>query len=326
MEIAIILIHSHLALGSEFIDSTCKQRYSTVTIAANPLNMDPKLETVQLEGNNSIRFLHFQCEAFQQNHSWHYHPECELSYLVKGSGTRFVGDSVERFAAGDLVFIGPHIPHCWVSDDGEADNEMLVLQFNVECLGGDFLKVPEASPLEGLLQEAKRGIRYFSEANRVIKVLLQKIETHQGLYRISLFIQLLDALCRAQDKSPLTSQLYVVDNSQFHSGRLNRVMDYVKKHLADNIKQTDVAAWVNMTPQSFSRFFRATTGRTFVSFVNLMRINEACRQLACGGDDIMDIAFRCGYANLSNFNRRFSEIKQLTPSEYRRQQRLITSA
>ncbi|NIB39941.1 helix-turn-helix transcriptional regulator [Pseudomaricurvus alkylphenolicus] len=287
--------------------------------------MDPTFETVQLDGNDSIRSLHFQCEAFQQDHSWHYHPQCELAHIVRGAGTRYVGDSVETFQPGDLVFIGPNIPHCWVSDPDQHNNEMQVLQFDPACLGNDFLRLPEASPLAGLLQQAKRGLHFDGGQLNPILDLLTQIEQQRGLYRLSLFVQLLDQLCQATGTSPLTSEVYVVDNSQFHSARLNKVMDYLKRNLQEEIKQTDVADLVHMTPQSFSRFFRATTGRTFVSFVNLMRITEACRQLASSDDDIMDIAFRCGYANLSNFNRRFVEIKQVTPSEYRRQQRQLVS-
>ena len=117
----------------------------------------------------------------------------------------------------------------------------------------------------------------------------------------------------------LTSELYVNDTRDFHGGRMGKVMAYVKENLREDIKQSDVAELVAMTPQGFSRFFRATTGRTFVSFVNVMRIMEACRLLVNTDEDIIDIAFKCGYANLSNFNRRFAELKNTTPREYRAQ-------
>ena len=101
--------------------------------------------------------------------------------------------------------------------------------------------------------------------------------------------------------------------------RLRRSILRVTANIAEEIKQADVAQALGMNPQSFSRFFKTTTGRTFVSFVNVMRIMEACRRLVSTDEDIIDIAFQCGYANLSNFNRRFSELKQTTPREYRNQ-------
>jgi transcriptional regulator GlxA family with amidase domain len=106
---------------------------------------------------------------------------------------------------------------------------------------------------------------------------------------------------------------------EFHGGRMTRIVDYVRDKLGEEIKQTDVAELVAMTPQGFSRFFRATTGRTFVSFVNVMRITQACKLLVNTRGDITDIAFECCYGNLSNFNRRFQELKHTTPRDYRAQ-------
>ena len=284
--------------------------------------MEPKLETVELDGSTSLRTLHYECSAFQTNHDWHFHPECELSYVIHGTGTRFIGDSVDHFNPGDLVFIGPNIPHCWVSDEEESQNEMTVLQFSPTCLGEEFLNTPEASQLKALLTQAKRGLHYKGGTSQ-IKSRLDQIENSSGLERIAHFIRLLDLLSSVEDKVLLTSELYFADNSEFHSGRLGKVMSYVKANLSADIKQTDVADVVCMTPQSFSRFFKATTGKTFVSFVNVMRITKACRLLANSKEDIIDIAFECGYSNLSNFNRRFSEIKKTTPSEYRKQHQFV---
>ncbi|PCK03608.1 MAG: AraC family transcriptional regulator [Alteromonadaceae bacterium] len=285
--------------------------------------MDPTLETVVLEGNHSLKSLHYQCAAFEDDHGWHFHPEYEISYIVQGQGTRFVGDSVEYFYPGDLVIVGPNTPHCWISNEDHRENEMIVLQFLPDCLGEPFLEVPEAKAFKTLLEQAKRGMHYQNSAEIQAQKHLEAIAQSAGLMRIAHFIQLIDNLCQSTVKSPLTSELYLTDNREFNSGRLGKVMNYVTEHMANEIKQTDVAKVVNMTPQSFSRFFRATTGRTFVTFVNMMRITHACRLLASGDHDITYIAFECGYSNLSNFNRRFSEIKQCTPSEYRNKHHMV---
>ena len=285
--------------------------------------MDPQFETVQLEGDSSIRSLHFGCDAFQNDHTWHYHEECELSFIVKGRGTRFVGDSVEPFGPGDLVFLGPNLPHCWVSDNDHRDNEMQVLQFHLNCLGDEFFQTPEAHLVRKMIAQGARGIHFIGADRDQIVELLNSVENSSGLQRLATFLQLLDKLSRSDATTLLTSDVFETDRSQFHSARLHKVMVFVRDNLNKEIKQTDVAELVSMTPQSFSRFFKASTGRTFVSFVNLMRITEACRLLTSGEQDIMDIAYQCGYANLSNFNRRFAEIKHLTPSEYRRQHQAL---
>jgi AraC-like DNA-binding protein len=286
--------------------------------------MDPQFEAVELEGDSVIKTFPVRCALLQENHGWHYHPECELTYILKGDGTRFVGDSVQHFGPGDLIFTGPNLPHSWINDDKDNSdpdrNDLIVLQFKPDCLGPDFLNSPDAHSLEQLFKYAKRGLKFSGDNVEDIATALQSLNEETGLSRLTAFVHLLDLLSQSDNAEPLTSELYVTDTDDFHGGRMGKVMDYLKENLTADIKQSDVADLVAMTPQGFSRFFRATTGRTFVSFVNIMRIMEACRLLVNTDMDIIDIAFECGYANLSNFNRRFSELKHTTPRDYRQQQ------
>jgi len=283
--------------------------------------MDPQFEAVELEGDSVIKIFPVQCALLQENHSWHYHPECELTYIIKGEGTRFIGDAVQRFGPGDLIFSGPNLPHCWTNDDKDNSdpdrNDLLVLQFKPDCLGSDFLNSPGAQSLNTLFKEGQRGLIFSGNVVENVVASLHQLQADSGLSQLASFIRLLDLLCQSNEVNTLTSELYVTDNKDFQGGRMGKVMDYVKANLAYDIKQSDVADLVCMTPQGFSRFFRSTTGRTFVSFVNVMRIMDACRLLVNTDQDIIDIAFECGYANLSNFNRRFSELKKTTPREYR---------
>jgi len=295
--------------------------------------MDPQFEAVELEGDSVIKAFPVRCALLQEDHRWHYHPECELTYILRGEGTRFIGDSVQHFGPGDLVLAGPNLPHCWINDDddfvSDADtgddqsrNNLFVLQFKWDCLGSDFLASPDAGGLQNLFKDAQRGVKFTGNTVKKIADVLLQLDHESGLTRLSTFVHLLDLLSRSEEKELLTSDLYIAnskENTDFHGKRMAKVLDYVKANLADDIKQSTVADLVAMTPQGFSRFFRATTGRTFVSFVNVMRIMEACRLLVNTDRDIIDIAFECGYANLSNFNRRFAELKQTTPREYRHQ-------
>lgn len=290
--------------------------------------MDPQFEAVELEGDSVIKSFAVQCAVLQQNHVWHYHPECELTYVISGEGTRFIGDSVLHFGPGDLVFAGPNLPHCWNNDDTDCDNpqrnELLVLQFKPDCLGSNFLISPDAKALVQLIEYSKRGLKFSGPVVEQVGAALSKLQDESGLTRLTTFVHLLDLLAQAPEVEALTSELYVNDTRDFHGGRMGKIMDYVKANLREDIKQSEAAELVSMTPQGFSRFFRATTGRTFVSFVNVMRIMEACRLLVNTDEDIIDIAFHCGYANLSNFNRRFSELKHITPREYRSQHSKLT--
>ncbi|WOH36168.1 AraC family transcriptional regulator [Thalassotalea fonticola] len=287
--------------------------------------MNPLFETVQLEGNSCFKTQHFECGYLQDDHSWHYHPECELTFIVKGKGTRFIGDSVEHFDEGDLVLIAPNIPHCWANNNKDEHNEIVTMQFLPTCLGDDFLNSPDAHVLVEMFSRAKRGMQIKGNVAAQVGQLLISLHEKNGLSRLSGFIEILDLISQSNDNSLLSSELYAIDNSEFHSGRMRKVMEYIQAHLIDEIRQTDIAELVHMTPQGFSRFFRATTGRTFVSFVNIVRIMEACRLLVSSEEDITTIAFECGYGNLSNFNRRFMEQKNCTPTEYRNNHSLIAT-
>jgi AraC-like DNA-binding protein len=197
------------------------------------------------------------------------------------------------------------------------------MQFLPTCLGKDFLNSPDAHALIEMFQRAKRGLLIKNLESGAIGNLLIELHKKIGLPRLSGFIDILDLVCRNNDNELLASELYAIDVSEFHSGRMRKVMEYIQEHLVDEIRQTDIAELVHMTPRGFSRFFRSTTGRTFVSFVNIVRIMEACRLLVSSEDDITQIAFECGYGNLSNFNRRFMEQKHCTPSEYRNNHNLL---
>lgn len=282
--------------------------------------MDAKLETVELGSSRSLNIVHYQCRSFQENHDWHYHPEYELAYILKGSGVQNIGDSIEQFSAGDLVFIGPNVPHCWTSSDDGQQCEMLVLQFNLEYIGESLLESPEAWNLKQLIDKSKRGISFHGSSAKELLSQLSTVEhASRGLKQMSSFLCVLDSLCECHDYRLLSSDCYSPDESSSMNIRIDKVVQYVKKNLSSEIKQTTLADLVCMTPQSFSRYFKASTGKTFVSFVNSLRISEACKLLVNTNKDIIDIAFECGYSNLSNFNRRFVNIKNITPRAYRKE-------
>lgn len=280
--------------------------------------MDPRLETIHLEGDSSFRAFYFSCDSFRADHSWHYHPEIELTHIVRGQGTQFVGDSVERFRDGDLVMLGPGLPHCWVEDeDIEQNNELVVAQFKIDFLSESFLAMPEAQGLKTLFQRSLRGLKFTGHVAEEVKALMWEMVESTALTRLAKLLHALELLIPTESSRPLTSEVFRIDISEFHGGRMTRVVDYVRAHLGEEIKQTDVAKELGMNPQSFSRFFKSCTGRTFVSFVNVMRIVAACRLLVNTEQEITEIAFSCGYGNLSNFNRHFRELKKTTPREYR---------
>lgn len=284
--------------------------------------MEPKFETVQVDAASSFRCLWFTCESFAENHAWHYHPEFELTLVVRGHGTRFVGDSIEPFEAGDLVLIGPNTPHC-LHNEPDADGDLpeaVVVQFRPEIFGHDFLDLPEFEPIKALLRASKCGLHINGETLERIQVRMRELFAKKGVLRLIGLLEILHVLAETNiDLRRLASADYHITNdvTEANLRRIEWIHRYVRENLNNDINQAEVAQRVGLTPPAFSRFFRRATGQTFVSFVNLIRINEVCREMSKGNECITNIAMNCGYNNITNFNRQFLAIKGMNPSQYR---------
>ncbi len=284
--------------------------------------MEAKFESVQRDADSGLRCHHFTCNSLTSDHTWHYHPEFELTWIIRSSGTRFIGDSVAPYDSGDLVLVGPNVPHRWCDDpsvDAEA-SELIVVQFDAGCLGANFLDLPEASAVRYLLERSACGLQFTPETVRRIGDLLRGMAAHTGMQRLIEFLQVLHVLSHAVDTTRLARLEYQFekDINPLHRRRIEIVYDHVHAQLAGEICQTEVARKVGLSPPAFSRFFKAATGRTFVCFVNLVRVGRACRLLSSTALSITATALECGYGNLSNFNRQFHARKGMTPTEFRR--------
>ena len=280
--------------------------------------MKPSLELIEYNDGQSIKVFQFACDAFQETHDWHFHPEYEIAVILKGRGTRLMGDSIELFEQGDVTLVGPNLPHCWVSHDGETDNEMLVVQFKAESFHTVLSSTPEMQDLHSLLERSSKGVLCRFEYFDPIANMLNKLVQSNGLNRLAHLMMFFDALLVESEQRTLSHSGFGIGRYEAHHDRLTTVLIYLHSNLASDIKQSDVAELTNLGPQSFSRFFKEATGRTFISFLNGLRIAEACRLLIYSDSDITHISLECGYRSLSHFNKQFLDIKGCTPSHYRR--------
>jgi AraC-like DNA-binding protein len=283
--------------------------------------MHPRLEFVHADENSSLHCKHFSCDLLSEDHAWHYHPEYELTWLLKSSGTRVVGDSLLPYGPGDLVLLGPNLPHCWRNERQCAHDErpeLIVLQFRREFLGESLLSLPEASAIARLLDKCQEGLVFAGASAEPAKAILRTLPNEKGAVRLARLIELLAALADSESSALATSAFQALNNIKpVHRGRIERVQEYVRENLKGRISQAEIASRLNLTPAGFSRFFRDMTGRTFVHFVNSMRIDHVCPLLRTSSMTITQIALASGYQNLSNFNRQFHAIKRMSPSDYR---------
>ncbi len=252
---------------------------------------------------------------------WHYHDEYELHLIVATSGKAFVGDYIGYFQPGHLVLTGPRLPHNWISLDlpeGGVPVRDLVIQFPHAPIEQAAERIPELNEVLPLLERARNGVEFFGLSERA-QAHWHRVKETSGLARFGAFCEFLGDLARCTDYRLLSqAQLQSVDDHA-QLDQIDQVVRRIADNLADTLSAADIAAELGMTESRFSRFFRRATGNTFTDFVNQVRVNRACQLLMESDRYISQICYEVGFNNVANFNRRFLDIKGMTPSEFRRQ-------
>jgi len=256
--------------------------------------------------------------------NFHVHPEYELTYIVSSWGTRFVGDSIDRFDAGDLALIGPMVPHHYYNSfqDSQSDEwgHAWVVQFKDDFNGISLFAVSELRPIQRMLEAAKYGLGFSDDTVRRARPLLMRLFSAVGPKRIILLLRLLDILADSDYRRLSTvsgDEARIPDADH----RINEVLDYIHKSLDRGQSPTlaQTAKKAGMTPEAFSRYFSKTTFKCFIDYINEVKIGKACHLLLNTDKTVVEICFESGFTNLSNFNRHFLKIKKISPRELRRQ-------
>ena len=257
------------------------------------------------------------------NPIWHFHPEFQISYIAKGEGTRFVGDHVHIFKEGDLVLTGPNLPHLWRSDDAYFKDDStlttrgLVIYFDNDLLSKSLLQREEFYTINRLTENSFRGIEFNGDTPKKIYNLLLEIADERGFKRIIKLLEILEILANSKDFSLLASPSYTNSFKGGDSEKMSSVYDYVMTNFKSKISLDEVAEMLNMTTSSFCRYFKPRANKTFTRFVNEIRIGHARKLLLEDNFNISQISYECGFNALSNFNRQFKAITDLSPHEYR---------
>jgi AraC-like DNA-binding protein len=265
------------------------------------------------QGASSFYAFRYQVPFFQ--FKWHYHPEYELTYIVKGNGYRIVGNSYEYFNDGDLVLLGNHLPHTWsgkLNDDIKSD--AVVIQFSKEFIA-PFLGLKESLLIKNMLDTSVRGIRFEPDEELVSKI-IALTETN-GVDKILKLISVLDDLSKKQPILIASNSFHNVVSKK-NEMRINKVCLYIQNNFYTKISLKEVADLIFLTESNFCKFFKKATGKTYSDYLNELRINEACRLLVQTEKSINQISFECGFESLSYFNRVFLSKKEMTPSKYRK--------
>lgn len=281
--------------------------------------MKPSFEKLLPPEGGSIRC--FNRAAMEQPVNWHYHPEFELTLVERGTGTRFVGDNIDTYCDGDLVFLGSNLPHHWSSDEFRGRkydrHPAVVVQFPRE-LFGPMLKTPEMAHIRELLVNSERGLHVRGKSREIVAESMIEMLQLAAFDRLMRLLQCLQILATSDHVVPLASEGYSPSYCRKSQERLHRVLEYISEHLTDpGLSQAEVARYAEITPAAFCRFFRKATERTVVDFINEQRIAMAARMLVETDLSILNICLNAGFENPSNFNRRFRQFKGMSPRAYR---------
>ncbi|PZR28446.1 MAG: hypothetical protein DI535_06085 [Citrobacter freundii] len=258
-------------------------------------------------------FVAYLLEVPAFEFKWHYHPEYELTLILQGSGKRLVGDSHENFGPGDLVLIGPSMPHTWVSDQLETDCKAIVIQFP-EVFARSFSGFRELDSVEAMLKDCRQGVCFPGEHSA--RRLLEDLTMLSPSERFIQLISVLEYLSRQRRKTLASEDFNPVTGGD-KEARINKVCRYVHRNIDRRFSLDEVAGLVFLSGPAFCKFFKRAMGKTFSDYVNDVRIGRACSLLTSTDQPISTIAYSCGFENMSYFNRIFLRKKSINPKAFR---------
>lgn len=272
-------------------------------------------EKVKTSETNSVVLRKLELPQFDA--PFHFHPECELTLILKGEGQRYVGYQAADFFEGDLVFLGPNIPHCWINEvKGEEMVSAIVIQFEETFAGETFLSLPEMSQIKHFLARSASGFQILGQSRQRIALKMKQLVTANPLQRVTGLLEILAELGQSSElqafEMPTTFRLA-------ESERLQQVFSFMIEHFREAISLETVSSLAGLTPTSFCRYFKGVSGMTFSEALHDYRIQYACRLLQWTEMPVQSVAFESGFGDVPHFNRLFRKKKGLTPKMYRLQ-------
>jgi AraC-like DNA-binding protein len=259
------------------------------------------------------------------NNRWHYHSEVELIHFKKGEGTQFIGDSMKRFKAGDVVMVGSNLPHYWRFDDVFFDEhhpaaaDIRVSHFNEDFWGDDFLLLPENNAIKSVLDRAKRGIQITGKTKQRVAEILEQLLVAEGTQRIILLIEALSAIGNCKQLVTLSSIGFKPDLVDVESDRINAIYEYSIKNFKRKIQLEEIAVVANISPNSFCRYFKSRTRKTYSQFLIELRVGHACRLLIENNQCIKRLCYESGFNNFTSFHKYFKLITGKSPLAYQKE-------
>jgi AraC-like DNA-binding protein len=282
--------------------------------------MKAQYEAIQPLLSNSFKVFLVKKKEFDS--PYHYHSGFELTYILFTKGIRYVGNRFEDYYEDDLVMFGPYIPHCWNTiGNHEKPATAIVIQWEEDFLGANWMNCKEFTAIRELFQRSRLGIKFHQSVAREMKDEFTGLVDLPSFDRLIRFLQILERLAHEPYSNSICMEEFRFNLSNKQNERVDIAIQYLKDHYPEKITLDEIASKVNMTRESFSRFFSKKMKKTFFQVLNEFRIEMVCKQLIETEADISQICYTCGYNSLPFFYKQFKELKGCTPINYRKSYR-----
>ncbi|POY35739.1 AraC family transcriptional regulator [Solitalea longa] len=256
------------------------------------------------------------------NNRWHYHETLELIYFRKGNGTQFIGDSIQYFKEGDVVLVGSNLPHYWRFDPAYFENptenpvDIFVVHFKQDFWGADFLNIPENQELKKLIEQAGRGIQIAGKTKDYVASLIERIVKAQNSRKVILLLEALTEISACKEVSYLVSMGFKYDFLESEKDRIQAIYNYTIANYKKKIELKEIAAVAKISPNSFCKFFKSRSRKTYTQFINEIRVGHACKLLIENKLTVKEVCYESGFYNFASFHKYFREITGKSPLKY----------
>ena len=278
--------------------------------------MKTLIQKIHVEENQSFACRTYRTPQFETN--WHKHEECELIIITEGHGTALIGDYVGEYKRGDIFFLASNLPHWFRKHQPRMTGSALVIHFKKDMWGESFLQLPEMKSINQLLNSKNNGLQLTKKLQKETAATMEQINNAKGIERMNLLMLCLQKIGTSSGTVALTHDFSTNDNHKENSV-IEKIFDYSFKHYLELITLQDVAAVAGMSIPTFCRFFKKNIKKSYFDFLQEIRISHACKLLHNTTLPVLEICYESGYNSWAHFSKQFKNVKQMTPSAYRKE-------
>jgi AraC-like DNA-binding protein len=278
-------------------------------------------ERLPISKSSPLKARFFDYEHF--SYPLHFHSEYEIIYIKEGTGTRFLGNSITKFHAGDMLLIGSNLPHFMKSDEAyHSGNSGLrvkgtIIQFEKEFMYYAVNHYSHFIKIKNLFQESQRGIYFAAASFPKLQDLIEKIPLENGLNQMMLFLEILKEMSETENRQTISTTDFV-NETIYDTARIDKIMSFLNKNYTRHISLDEIASFAAMNASAFCRYFKSKTGKSFKNYILDMRIGYACKLLLMEDISISQLSSQCGFETISHFNKTFKKNTGYVPSQYRK--------